>query len=247
VCRPNSIDERQIGLAPVTGTLPESGEVGYCAANEFLDAFSYYRTLSTGQFTVTINWDGWQEVGMLVRAIQQQAQMRHNPDAHQAELVNALSSSEGAAVFERVLASRFPRVVVSTVDLARMVIERTGSNLLRSRETSQETHRRPDLSSRYVAPRNAYEQTIADIWQDLLGIEQIGVHDNFLELGGHSLLATQVASRLRDVLHVELPLRHLLEATTVAELAEWLETILWAAGEQHSEANSAEDHEEIEL
>ena len=108
-------------------------------------------------------------------------------------------------------------------------------------------HPRPDLRTAFVEPRSELERTVAGIWQTLLGIQAIGRHDNFFELGGHSLLATQVVSRLRDALRVELPLRSLFEATTVAELAERLETILWAARDQRTEANRAVDREEIEL
>ncbi|MBW4417620.1 MAG: amino acid adenylation domain-containing protein [Myxacorys californica WJT36-NPBG1] len=71
----------------------------------------------------------------------------------------------------------------------------------------------------FVAPRNPIEQTLADIWAEVLKLDQVGIYDNFFELGGHSLLATQVVSRLRQTFQVELPLHHLFEATTIADLA----------------------------
>ena len=63
------------------------------------------------------------------------------------------------------------------------------------------------------------------IWEEVLGVEGIGIHDNFFELGGQSLLATQVMSRTRKGLNVEVPLRRLFEYPTVAELAEQIEQI----------------------
>jgi acyl carrier protein len=76
----------------------------------------------------------------------------------------------------------------------------------------------------YVAPGTQLQQQLAGFWQELLGVPRVGLHDNFFELGGHSLLATQLLSRIREQLGIELPLRALFEAVTVAELAEILET-----------------------
>jgi len=71
----------------------------------------------------------------------------------------------------------------------------------------------------FVAPGNAMEEQIAEIWADILKLEKVGIHDNFFDLGGHSMKATQVISRVREELRVDLPLRVLFEAPTVAELA----------------------------
>lgn len=70
-----------------------------------------------------------------------------------------------------------------------------------------------------IAPRNPIEHTLAAIWRDLLGCEQIGVHDGFFDLGGHSLVATQVISRLRDIFAIDLPLRSLFERPTIHQLS----------------------------
>ena len=75
----------------------------------------------------------------------------------------------------------------------------------------------------YVAPRTPVEEMIADIWAEVLKLEKIGIHDNFFDLGGHSLLGTQVISRLRAGLPMDLSLRVLFEAPTVAELASRVE------------------------
>ncbi|MHA7627475.1 amino acid adenylation domain-containing protein [Corallococcus sp. M7] len=82
--------------------------------------------------------------------------------------------------------------------------------------------RAPDITPRAdgVAPRDATEQRLADIWTELLGTPRVGVHDDFFELGGNSLLATQVISRVRESFGVDVPLRSAFEARTVAALAQ---------------------------
>ena len=78
---------------------------------------------------------------------------------------------------------------------------------------------RPELDQAFVAPRNEVEQTLANIWAEVLRLDQIGINDNFFDLGGHSLLATQVISRVEVAFNVELPLRAIFENPTVAGLA----------------------------
>jgi acyl carrier protein len=78
---------------------------------------------------------------------------------------------------------------------------------------------RAQLENQFVAPRGMLEEQVAGIWSEVLGVERVGAHDNFFELGGSSLQATQVIWRLRDTFAVELLLRDLFTAPTVAGLA----------------------------
>jgi acyl carrier protein len=82
---------------------------------------------------------------------------------------------------------------------------------------------RPDLPGAFVAPRTGVEQSLAEVWADLLGVPQVGIHDNFFELGGHSLLTTQLISRVRELFRVELPLRQVFEHPTIDGLAAAIE------------------------
>jgi amino acid adenylation domain-containing protein len=107
---------------------------------------------------------------------------------------------------------------------------------------------RSDLGDNYTAPRNEIEQQMAEIWEQVLNLKPIGVHDNFFDLGGHSLLATQAIARSRKVFTIELTLRHFFEAPTIAGLSERVETIRWIAqGSRAPEANSSDAYEEGEL
>jgi len=71
----------------------------------------------------------------------------------------------------------------------------------------------------FVAPRTAVEAQLAELWAALLGVEHVGVRDNFFELGGHSLLGIRMVTRVQQGFGVELPLRAIFEAPTVAALA----------------------------
>jgi amino acid adenylation domain-containing protein len=85
-------------------------------------------------------------------------------------------------------------------------------------------HRRLDSEGEYVAARTPVEELLVSIWQQVLGLARIGIHDNFFDLGGHSLLATQLISRLRHTFTLELPLRLLFEHPTIAALASAIES-----------------------
>ena len=75
------------------------------------------------------------------------------------------------------------------------------------------------LANVYQPPRTPTEQTLVAIWDEVLKLEKVGIHDNFFDLGGHSLLATQVMSRIRSAFSIDLPLRRMFESPTVAEIA----------------------------
>jgi thioesterase domain-containing protein len=125
----------------------------------------------------------------------------------------------------RVLTSPTPHVLVLKRDA--QARQRPSSNSmappskeLESDGIPKSVHPRPELDTAYVAPRDPLERAIAEAWEKLFGIEQVGVHDDFFALGGDSLLAVQLIARLRSVVNMDLPGHCLLNAPTVAALAE---------------------------
>ncbi|KAB8321066.1 SDR family oxidoreductase [Tolypothrix campylonemoides VB511288] len=231
----------------ITAIIAGVGQVDYTSANAFLDAFTHYKNSKRGTFTICTNWDTWQEVGMAVNVTLPPELQKMRSEM----LKLAIAPDEGVDAFSRILESNLSQVVICSRDLhIREAWENTPKDLLEPQFTisSKPTHSRPELSNAYVAPRNELEETIANIWQQLLGIEQVGIYDNFFELGGHSLLATQLISRMRETLQVELPLNSLFEESSVAGLAERIERIRSIVQQIHAAPDDiANNREEIEL
>ena len=208
----------------IASILGEFGQVDYCGANAFLDALAQARSSQAGPYTVVINWDIWQEVGLAVHT----EVPPHLRQWRQEMLAKGILNSEGVEVFERILQSGLPQVIVSTQDLAgRIELGKsfTGESFLEELRKSGET---PTHSSRrvigtsYVAAGSNLEQQIAAVWQRVLGAEKVGVNDNFFDLGGNSLLGLQLVSELSRQLDLAIAPVTLFEFPTVKSLAHHL-------------------------
>jgi len=208
-------------LSSLSAVLGGLGYAAYSAANIFMDAFAHRHNRASSIPWISVNWDGWN----LKEDKNEKTEKKTRADgATSAEADLAITPAEGVEAFARILEmAPLAQVMVSTGDLqARIDRWIQLESLDRKAEANTnvtELHARPELPEAYLAPRNEVEQTIAAIWQQLLGIEQVGIADSFFELGGHSLLAIQVISRLRSAFHVELSVQTLFNAPTVAGLA----------------------------
>jgi amino acid adenylation domain-containing protein len=122
-----------------------------------------------------------------------------------------------AAELRRHLAERLPAQMLPAAFVTSAALPLTPSGKLDRLALPAPDGERPELDRAHVAPRTAAERVVAEVWADVLGLDRVGVNDDFFaELGGHSLLGTQVVSRIRDAFQVKLPLGHLFEAPTVA-------------------------------
>jgi aryl carrier-like protein len=124
-----------------------------------------------------------------------------------------------------VLDRPIPQVVVSTAKLSNLIERSRTSDVDRAEPDSKgdepvspARYPRPTLSTEYEAPRNDPERALASIWQNMLGVEKVGIHDNFFELGGDSLLNVQVTAEARRA-GVRLTPKQVFEHQTIAELA----------------------------
>ncbi len=161
---------------------------------------------------------------------------RHNEETPAAWLRTklGLEPAEVAEVFERLLSldPRAQAVVVSGGLAARRERAAARRDALPAPAAA---HGRPELANPYAPPRTETERRVAKIWQELLGIAAVGIHDDLFDLGGHSLLATRIVSRVRELLRIELALDDLFDGPTVAEMAKRLDELA-AAGAAVAEA-----------
>ena len=97
-----------------------------------------------------------------------------------------------------------------------------------------------DRAANYVAPRTPVEESVAAIWADVLGVDQVGVEDDFFSLGGHSLLATQIVAQVRSDFSINLPLHALFTSPTVAALSQQIVELLGQAPDADTEKLLAE-------
>jgi acyl carrier protein len=117
------------------------------------------------------------------------------------------------------LKQKLPNYMVPSVFFALEKLPRDLSGKINRRALPKPGQARPDLNECYTAARTVLEEKLLGIWEQALRLDRVGVHDDFFELGGHSLLAIQIISRARDAFHIELPLRALFDAPTVAAMA----------------------------
>ncbi|MEM1318964.1 MAG: amino acid adenylation domain-containing protein [Bacteroidota bacterium] len=98
---------------------------------------------------------------------------------------------------------------------------------------------RPVLDTEYVAPRNQIEEMLADIWSDLLHLEQVGVYDNFIAIGGDSLIGIRMMSRINEAFELDLPINSILNKNNIAALAEFIESTIMALLEEMDDSETA--------
>jgi len=143
------------------------------------------------------------------------------------ELRDGITSKEGIEVFERLLANDgLSNVVVSTRDLGARIdlwIRREfvkNKKAALEKSSSRPRYYRPQMKDDFVAPESGMQASIAEIWGQLFGIENIGRDDNFYELGGHSLLAASLVNKLKKEFETSISIRDVMNYPTVKELSE---------------------------
>ena len=117
------------------------------------------------------------------------------------------------------LSGRQPEHLVPAAFVMLDHLPRDGGANVDRQALSESNHSGPQSQTGYLAPRTSVEKTVAEIWAEVLGVGQVGVHDNFFELGGHSVLVMRVASRLYKVFKVDLSMHDFFKSPTVTDIS----------------------------
>ncbi len=205
-----------------------AGWSSYCAANAFQDAFCLALDRRSRTRFISINWEAWRDVGMALSG----SIVPHKREQRERELAAALSSDEGAQVFDIILSNPLPQWIISTRELhgdeSQRPSERAGSLDDARPPTADSLSPIPSDSDRNAvgslsaSPQSAIEGSLAIIWRELLGVDAWTAEDDFFSLGGDSLLAVQLRSRLESQFRRSLSLKALLSSPTVAGMARLL-------------------------
>lgn len=121
--------------------------------------------------------------------------------------------------FRRALSERMPNYMIPQVFVILNSLPLTPTGKVDRLALPAPGKSRPELDTEFVAPRSPVEKALAEIWAQVLDLDQVGAQDNFFELGGNSILTTQIASRVITTFHVKIPLRTLFDSPTLADMA----------------------------
>lgn len=193
-------------MSSLSAVLGGLGFGAYAAANSYLDAVAQSCHNAGERRWLAVNWDGWL------------FGTRSDASAERA----GMSETEGVQAFDLALRlGREAQLVNSTTALQARIAQ-----WLQPAEQAPRTrslHARPAVQSSFVAPRSATEQRLVAIWQDVLGIEQIGIRDNFFELGGDSVMLVQVHKAIRSSVSASVAVASLFQYPAIEELARFLD------------------------
>jgi acyl transferase domain-containing protein len=201
------------------------GQADYCAANSFLDAYAHAR--ARDRRVITVDWGTWRNIGMAAnydgpRGLEQ---LRQQDVAERGML-----PAEGLQALGTILHHcATPQIIVSPTELS--VLFDTAFSLGDSTAnldsqltgTKAATLPRPEIQTVYAPPRGEAERRMCQAWQELLGLERVGIHDSFFDLGGDSLVALQLIKFTNRELGSSLSVVQLYDCLTVSGLSALLE------------------------
>ncbi|WP_152540685.1 SDR family NAD(P)-dependent oxidoreductase [Rickettsia tamurae] len=207
------------------------GQIDNTAANAFVDGYAEYCLNNGHDNVLAINWGAVNEArARNYSALPQFAELSRE------HIKNRMTKDETFDVYRRIFSSKIlPRIVISTIDFNEVVKNwnRVGSlqALLRQVDCHKKD-RQEVVQNEYKVPNSSMEVQIAKLWQELLGINQVGLKDNFFELGGNSLIAIQFIGKLTNQYPIKMHAMSIYEYPSLLEFSAYVEQLVREAQEK---------------
>jgi len=201
-------------MSSLSAQISGTGQLAHTVAALHLEAFAHQHNQQSEVPWMVVQWDSWKAHD-------------HATIEAAARTDFALSPVEGFQAFDRLMKlDEMACITIATnpplLRREQILQNKKNTALGKTAPTVERLYERPNLSNAYVAPRNEYEQSVADTWQKCLGIKKVGVEDNFFDLGGHSLLGAQLTLELQNTFKVKVDIALLFAHPTVADLSQVL-------------------------
>jgi len=213
-----ALDGRPLDLfvlfSSLVSTISGLGQVDYCAASAFQDAFAVAEQGQLARRVVAIDWAGWRDVGKAYRAAIERGA---SPES---AVPNGMTVAEGLDALGRALATGAPQVIVSPERLDRIRARRQegGAETEQVAPRTAEASEMPAAAAEPAAAVNEVERVIAAIWSEVLGVSRVGAQDNFFDLGGDSVMSLQFVAQAKKA-GLKLTSKQVFEHQTVEALA----------------------------
>ena len=198
----------------ISAALPVEGQVGYVAANMFLNAFSRYNT-NKGIPTISIAWNAWREVGMATKALR-------GSKVDNISEANSISPEEGYNILVSALTYNLPELIISKYDIAALLQRlEAGNELIIGENLPKDIESNGDAFTEVAS----IEEKMLALWKRLLGLDHVAPEDDFFEIGGNSLKALTMIGRMHKAFHVEIKIKEFFNHSTLRSLSEYVYSI----------------------
>jgi polyketide synthase PksJ len=198
-------------MSSLVALVGEPGQIDYAAANAALNTFATANLFSSNT-VVSINWNTWNDIGMAIKT-------NNSPNISFLNRGNDISSQQGKELFLKILQSGYEQVIVSNYALEHhdTIVAHYKKNTLSSNANTP--REQLNINNAYCPPQNKLEEQLVILWQTVLGIQTIGIDDDFFTIGGHSLNALQVIDKTNKYFKCALSIQQLYKSSTIREMS----------------------------